>query len=150
MISTMGPTMSSISRRNFIYSTAAALSVPATLVTNAITSEAFASPTSLDPQIFAEMQREKVWSFFRSFYGDKDNVDVPGFLSHFANSPDDRYQDAVLNFNFKGYSDIASNFTFFLNTLGAKLGKGQFSKIFHVTGDMRYGAVAEYVDLKNT
>ena len=77
-------------------------------------------------------------------------MDVPGFLSHFANSPDDRYQDAVLNFNFKGYSDIASNFTFFLNTLGAKLGKGQFSKIFHVTGDMRYGAIAEYVDLKNT
>ena len=62
----------------------------------------------------------------------------------------DRYQDAVSNFNFKGYSDIASNFTFFLNTLGAKLGKGQFSKIFHVTGDMRYGAIAEYVDLKNT
>jgi hypothetical protein len=146
----MGATMTSISRRNFIYSTAAALSVPATLVTNAITPEAFASPASLDPQIFAEMQREKVWSFFRSFYGDKDNVDVPGFLSHFANSPDDRYQDAVLNFNFKGYSDIASNFTFFLNTLGAKLGKGQFSKIFHVAGDMRYGAIAEYVDLKNT
>ena len=144
--------MHAMNRRTFVRSaSAAALSVPtATLLSGGITTEALASPASTNPLIFSEIQREKVWAFFRSFYSDKDNVDVAGFLSHFAKSESDVYQDAVLNFNFSGYSQIASNFTFFINTLGAKLGKGQFSKIFHVTGDMRYGAIAEYVDLKNT
>jgi hypothetical protein len=99
---------------------------------------------------WCQVQREQVWAFFRSFYSDKDNVNVPGFLSHFAQSSQDKYQDAVLNITFTGYDEIASNFTSFLNTLGGKLGKGQFSKIFRATGDMRYGAIAEYVDLKNT
>jgi hypothetical protein len=91
-----------------------------------------------------QVHREQVWAFFRSFYSDNDNVNASGFLSHFARSSQDKYQDAVLNATFTGYDEIASNFTSFLNTLGGKLGKGQFSKIFRATGDMRYGAIAFY------
>jgi len=71
---------------------------------------------------WCQVQREQVWAFFRSFYSDKDNVNVPGFLSHFAQSSQDKYQDAVLNITFTGYDEIASNFTSFLNTRGGKLG----------------------------
>lgn len=96
------------------------------------------------------MQRERTWAFFRSFYDDKDSGNVGGFLSHFSQSSQDVYQDAVLNLDFQGYDEIARMFPGFINAVSAKLGMGRFSKIFHVTGDMRYGAVAEYVDLKNT
>ena len=141
--------MNSLHRRSFICSgAAAAVALPAASILKWAPAYAFqASNSSL---VVEQVQREQVWAFFRSFYSDKDNVNVPGFLSHFAQSSQDKYQDAVLNITFTGYDEIASNFTSFLNTLGGKLGKGQFSKIFRATGDMRYGAIAEYVDLKNT
>ena len=141
--------MNSLHRRSFICSgAAAAVALPAASILKWAPAYAFqASNSSL---VVDQVQREQVWTFFRSFYSDKDNVNVPGFLSHFAQSSQDKYQDAVLNITFTGYDEIASNFTSFLNTLGGKLGKGQFSKIFRATGDMRYGAIAEYVDLKNT
>jgi len=97
-----------------------------------------------------EIQREQIWEFFRSFYGTKDLCDSIAFNAHFAQSTSDLYQDATLNINFSGYTQIAADFTFFLSTALAKLGPGRFSKVFHATGDLRYGAVAEYVDLKNT
>jgi len=141
--------MNSLHRRSFICSgAAAAVALPAASILKWAPAYAFqASNSSL---VVDQVQREQVWTFFRSFYSDKDNVNVPGFLSHFAQSSQDKYQDAVLNITFTGYDEIASNFTSFLNTRGGKLGKGQFSKIFRATGDMRYGAIAEYVDLKNT
>ena len=144
---TKGGKVEKLHRRSFIFCGVAAVALPASILTGA---PASASPSSTDSLVFDQVQREQVWAFFRSFYGDKDNVDVPGFLAHFAQSSQDKYQDAVLNITFTGYDEIASNFTSFLNTLGGKLGKGQFSKIFRATGDMRYGAIAEYVDLKNT
>jgi hypothetical protein len=111
---------------------------------------AYASQPSNNSLISDQVQREQVWAFFRSFYSDKDNVNAPGFLSHFAQSSQDVYQDAVLDATFIGYDEIASSFTSILNTVGSLVGKGQFSKIFRATGDMRYGAIAEYVDLKDT
>ena len=144
---TKGGKVEKLHRRSFIFCGVAAVALPASILTGA---PASASPSSTDSLVFDQVQREQVWAFFRSFYGDKDNVDVPGFLAHFAQSSQDKYQDAVLNITFTGYDEIASNFTSFLNTLGGKLGQGQFSKIFRATGDMRYGAIAEYVDLKNT
>lgn len=97
-----------------------------------------------------EIQREQIWAFFRSFYGTKDLCDSVAFNAHFAQSAADLYQDATLNFILNGYTQIADSFTYFLATALAKIGPGRFSKVFHATGDLRYGAVAEYVDLQNT
>jgi hypothetical protein len=100
--------------------------------------------------IIAQVASEECWAFFRSFYGDKDNVDIQGFLSHFVKSGQTTYEDAVLGFGLTGYNAIAPTFAGFFNSIATTLGKGSFSKVFRVVGDMRYGAVAEYVDLKNT
>lgn len=97
-----------------------------------------------------QVQREQIWAFMRSYYGTKDLCDSAAFNAYFAPSSSDLYQDATLNITFSGYSQITSAFTSFLATALAKLGPGRFSKVFHVTGDLRYGAVAEYVDLQNT
>lgn len=144
-----------MSKRSLLHGVAAtAVGVPITMLLGGPgvpKANAFpAGRRSADEQIADQMQREKTWAFFRSFYGDKDSGDVAGFLSHFLKSGQDVYQDAVLNISFQGYDGIAEVFPGFINTVSAKLGTGRFSKVFHVTGDMRYGAVAEYVDLKNT
>jgi len=136
-------------RRSFICSgAAAAFAIPGASILEG--APAYASQPANSQLVGDQVQRERVWAFFRSFYSDKDNVNVPGFLAHFAQSSQDNYQDAILNLTLTGYDEIASTFTSVLNTAGGTLGKGQFSKIFRATGDMRYGAIAEYVDLKNT
>lgn len=101
-------------------------------------------------RIASQVQREAVWDFFRSFYGDKDACNAAGFLSHFAKSPSSVYQDATLALVQSGYDQIASVFTGALGAVLAQRGPGRFSKILHATGDMRYGAVAEFVDPQGT
>jgi hypothetical protein len=103
-----------------------------------------------DEEIFVERQREEVWAFFRSFYGDKDDVDLAGFLAHFANEESDIYQDATLGLCIDGITAITATFTPVIGAVSSVLGPGRFSKVFHAIGDSRYGAIAEYVDLKNT
>src|SRR5260370_38427587 len=144
--------MHSLNRRSVLRSiSAATLAVPpSAILTDRATAVSAASSVSIDQLIFSQRQREETWAFFRSFYGDKDNVDVPKFLSHFVNSGLDQYQDATLGFVLAGYDVITANFTGFLNAVASALGKGQFSKVFRVVGDMRFGAVVEYVDLQNT
>jgi hypothetical protein len=140
--------VSSLHRRSFICSAAATVALPAASILKG--TPVYASQQSNNSLVADQVEREQVWAFFRSFYSDKDNANLPGFLSHFAQSSQDKYQDAVLNLTLTGFDEIASTFTSVLNTVGGKLGKGQFSKIFRATGDTRYGAIAEYVDLKNT
>ncbi len=103
-----------------------------------------------DRLIADQFRREQLWAFARSFYGTKDLCDSAAFNAHFAQSGAALYQDATLNINFSGYTQIAADFTSFLATALARLGPGRFSKLFHVTGDLRFGAIAEYVDLQNT
>ena len=140
--------MSGLHRQSFICSAAATVALPAASILKG--APAYASLQSNNSPVADQVEREQVWAFFRSFYSDKDNVNVPGFLAHFAQSSQDNYQDAILNLTLTGYDEIASTFTSVLNTVGGTLGKGQFSKIFRAIGDMRYGAIAEYVDLKDT
>jgi hypothetical protein len=144
--------MHSLNRRSVLRSiSAATLAVPTSaILTDRAMAVSAASSVSIDQLIFAQRQQEETWAFFRSFYSDKDNVDVPKFLSHFVKSGLDQYQDATLGLVIAGYDVIAANFTGFLNAVASALGKGQFSKVFRVVGDMRFGAVVEYVDLKNT
>ncbi|WMT76408.1 nuclear transport factor 2 family protein [Bradyrhizobium sp. Ash2021] len=147
--------MMKIGRRTFLQS-AAAMGVPtAILVASGAGSPAMAAAgiqAELDNGIQAEVQREKAWAFFRSFYQAKDLGDAAGFASHFLNSDQTVYQDAIVGFNVVGYSAInsASFATGIINKVAAQLGAGRFSRVFHVTGDMRYGAIAEYVNLKDT
>src|SRR5882757_1387863 len=144
--------MHSLNRRSVLRSiSAATLAVPTSaILTDRTMAVSAASSVSIDQLIFSQRQREETWAFFRSFYGDKDNVDAPKFLSHFVKSGQDQYQDATLGRSITGFDAITASFTKFLNAVAAALGKGQLAKVFRVVGDMRFGAVAEYVDLKNT
>jgi hypothetical protein len=104
---------------------------------------------SIKASIFAQGLSEQAWAFFRSCYQDKDNLDMQAFVSHFAHSAQAVYQDAVFGFEIPGFDNILASFLSLAGPVLATLGKGTFTKIAHVTGDMRYGVVVEYVDGKN-
>ena len=99
--------MNGFHRRSFICSGAAvAVALPAASILKG--APAYASQPANSRLVANQVQREQVWAFFRSFYSDKDNVDVSGFLTHFVQSSQDEYQDAVLNLTLSGYDEIAS------------------------------------------
>ncbi len=119
------------------------------------TEKAFAAAPSLDqsslPQeIKAQIRHEEAWAFFRSVYDSLDLADVQGFLSHFLQSDLFVFQDAAAGFNFAGYQQFAGAFAGLIGGLGAALGPGRSSRLFHVTGDLRYGAMVEHVFPQNT
>ena len=121
----------------------------------AAAASAFASPSPLDqsslPQeIKSQIRHEEAWAFFRSVYDSLDLADAPGFLSHFLQSDLFAFQDATININITGYQPFAAGFTGLLGAFGGVLGPGRASKLFHVTGDLRYGAVVEHVFARNT
>ena len=92
--------MNSLRRRSLICAGAAAtVALPASSILKGAPAFAQQFNSSL---VADQVHREQVWAFFRSFYSDKDNVNAPGFLSHFAQSSQDKYQDAVLNATFTG------------------------------------------------
>ena len=144
--------MNMIGRRKFLQA-ATAVALPTAIIGAGETGRAVASTGSYDNfrnSIANQIKREATWAFLRSFYHAKDTGDATGFLQHFAISAQDVYQDATLGLGYSGYAAIAAAFEAFIPGVNAALGAGRFSKIFHVTGDMGYGGVAEYVDLKNT
>ena len=123
--------------------------------TSLAAARAFASPSALDdsslPQeIKSQILHEKAWAFFRSVYDSLDIADVQGFVSHFLQSDLFVFQDATVGFNFAGYQQFADAFAGLIGGLGSVLGPGRISKLFHVTGDLRYGAVVEHVFPQNT
>lgn len=119
------------------------------------TAKAFASTSSQDqsslPQeIKSQIRHEEAWAFFRSVYDSLDLADAQGFVSHFLQSDLFSFQDAAAGFNFAGYQQFAGAFGGLIGGLGSVLGPGRSSKLFHVTGDLRYGAVVEHVFPRNT
>lgn len=119
------------------------------------TTKAFAAAPSLDRSslsqaIESQIRHEEAWAFFRSVYDSLDLADVQGFLSHFLQSDLFLFQDAIIDTNLQGDQDFASGFTGLLGAFGSILGPGRSSKIHHVTGDLRYGAVVEHVFSRNT
>ena len=125
------------------------------LLADLTTAKAFASPSSPDqsslPQdIKSQIRHEEAWAFFRSVYDSLDLADVQGFVSHFLQSNLFVFQDATVGFNFAGYQQFAGAFASLIGGLGSALGPGRSSKLFHVTGDLRYGAVIEHVFPQNT
>lgn len=103
-------------------------------------------PQAVKPQ----MRHEEAWAFFWSVYGSLDLADVQGFLSHFLQSDLFVFQDAIIDTNLQGYQQFAPGFAGLLGAFGNVLGPGRSSKIHHVTGDLRYGAVVEHVFSQNT
>lgn len=145
--------MKKMGRRNFLQSaTTMGLSSAILLAGDAgfSTMAAAATQTDLDDGIRTEVQREQAWAFFRSFYQEKDAGNAAAFVSKFANSNRTTYQDAIVGLNYTGYSAVAVALTTVVDAVAAQLGAGRFSKVFRVSGDMRYGAIAEFVDLKGT
>lgn len=119
------------------------------------TAKAFAASSPLDqsglpPEIKSQIRHEEAWAFFRSVYDSLDLADVQGFVSHFLQSDLFVFQDAAVGFNFAGYQQFAGAFAGLIGGLGSALGPGRSSRLFHVTGDLRYGAVVEHVFPQNT
>jgi len=149
--------MDELDRRSVLrLGTTSALMSAATAILAGLTpARAFASTSSLDqsslPQeIKSQISNEEAWAFFRSVYDSLDLVDVQGFVSNFLPSDQFVFQDATLGFNFAGYQQFAGAFAALLGGFGSVLGPGRSSKIHHVTGDLRYGAVVEHVFPQNT
>ncbi len=149
--------MSELDRRSALrLGMASALMSGATAVlADLTTAKAFASTSSLDqsslPQeIKSQIRHEEAWAFFRSVYDSLDLADVQGFVSHFLQSDLFVFQDAAVGFNFAGYQQFAGAFAGLIGGLGSVLGPGRSSKLFHVTGDLRYGAMVEHVFPQNT
>ncbi len=135
--------------------TSALVSGATAVLADLTTAKAFASTPSLDqsslPQeIKSQIRHEEAWAFFRSVYDSLDLADVQGFLSHFLQSDLFLFQDATVGFNFAGYQQFAEAFAALIGGLGGVLGAGRSSKIYRVTGDLRYGAVVEHVFPQNT
>ena len=141
--------MPTLSRRPLLRSTAAtALGFSsAGLVAGRADARPF-SPSSLADDVNDQVQREKAWAWGRGWFGAQDNCDGNGYLSYFLESSQTFLQDATVNHNI-GYPTIAATFPAFLNLASATLGPGRVSKLFHITGDVRYGLVAEHVYLKD-
>ncbi len=91
---------------------------------------------------------EQAWSFCRSWYGYWDDCDNANWLSLLLNSSDTLLQDAVVNHTYH-YTQIVANFPKFFTRAASLLGRGHVTKLFHVTGDIRYGMIAEHVFLKD-
>jgi len=149
--------MSELDRRSALrLGVASALMSGATAALADLTAaKAFVSPSSVDqsslPQeITSQIRHEEAWAFFRSVYDSLDLADVPGFLSHFLQSDLFLFQDAAVGFSFAGYQQFAEAFAALLGGFGSVLGPGRSSKIYRVTGDLRYGAVVEHVFPRNT
>jgi len=135
--------------------TSALMSGATAVLADLTTARAFASTSSLGhsslPQeIKSQIRHEEAWAFFRSVYDSLDLADVQGFLSHYLQSDLFVFQDAIINTNLQGYQQFAGGFSALLGAFGSVLGPGRSSKIFRVTGDLRYGAVVEHVFAQNT
>ncbi len=138
-------------RRPFLRSgLAAAAGVPA-LSAHCRTAVAARYPASnANAEIAAQVRRERAETFFRAYYAAYDTADAPGFLSNFVQSDQTRFEDATGNLVVPGYQAIAGLFSQLLPAEAAVVGTGRLFKLFHVTGDLNYGAVVEYVNLRNT
>ncbi len=139
-------------RRPFLRSALAiATGIPALLSAHRHTAEAAQYRLSdASAEVAAQAQRERVEAFFRSYYAAYDNADAPAFLSNFVQSDQTRFEDATGNLIVPGYQAIAGLFSQLLPVEAAVVGPGKLFKLFHVTGDLNYGAVVEYVNLRNT
>ena len=139
--------MSQIDRRSLARSLlASALSLPAVaaIPRRAAAVLANASPNS-NTEIAAQVQREQVWALFRSYALAYDTADLPGFLAHFVQSDQTVFEDVTANLSLPGYTTIAGAFSQVLAADAAVVGAGKIYKLFHVAGDVNYGAVIEHV-----
>lgn len=91
------------------------------------------------------VMRQQVEKFFKSFYDTKDALDAPAFAAHVADP--NIYSDAVLSGHCGAPATRQQFQDRFAGTFKRFPGPGKFSTFVHATGDMRYGAVVEYVDV---
>lgn len=106
------------------------------------------APWDFANTIDAQVQLEKAWAFCRAWYGYWDNCDTNAWLAYFSNSDQAVLQDATVNHDYS-YSRIAASFPAFFDKARATVGPGHVTKLVHVTGDVRYGLIAEHVFLQN-
>ena len=90
-------------------------------------------------------QRQQVEAFFKSFYQTKDALDAPAFAAHVADP--NIYSDAVLSGHCGAPATRKEFQDRFAGIFKRFSGPGKFSTFVHATGDMRYGAMVEYVDV---
>jgi ketosteroid isomerase-like protein len=139
-----------INRRRFLSSAAMAAAAQTLLGTSpfqAFAGNALAGATQTASAADAE-QRRMVNAFFRSFYKTKDNLDAPAFAAHVADP--NIYNDAILSGHCGAPSTRKAFEERFAGIFARFSGPGKFSAFVHATGDVRYGAMVEYVDVKGS
>jgi hypothetical protein len=91
-------------------------------------------------------RREEVEIFCRSMYDAKDGIDAPKFASHFADPH--IYQDATGGGHCGALATPQALQERYANGVFKRVGvPGKLCKFVHASGDMRYGAIAEVVNL---
>lgn len=133
------------SRRRFLNAATMAVVAPTLFARSAL--HAFARNTQGADTSDAE-QRRKADAFFRSFYKAKDDLDAPAFAEHVADP--NIYNDAVLSGHCGAPSTRMAFEERFAGIFQRFGGPGRFSTFVHATGDIRYGAMVEYVDVKGS
>jgi hypothetical protein len=103
-----------------------------------------------ESRIAIQGQIEAAWAFFTAFYEAKNELTAVEFLKHYSKSSLARYEDGTLGLRFDGFDTITSAFNQFIPTIANALGIGHFSRIYNVAGDLRYGAIVEYTNFRNT
>lgn len=104
----------------------------------------------LSSRIALQVQLEATQAFFTSYYEAKNEQTAANFLEHYAKSSLARYEDGTLGLRYEGFEAISSAFDQFIPTIANALGIGHFSRFYNVAGDLRYGAIVEYVNFRNT
>ena len=96
-----------------------------------------------------QARQKQVELFFRSYYAAKDDVNITAFAAHWANSNIITHDHTLGNSCGPAGDNqsVIANFGSLFTAVGTP---GRFSKFNHVTGDMRYGAMSEFVDIPGT
>ena len=105
-------------------------------------------PEPITDEVNEQALIEQAWAFCRAWYGYWDDCDTANWLSLLLNSSETVLQDAVVNHTYH-YAQIVANFPSFFTKAASLVGRGHVTKLFHVTGDLRYGMVTEHVFLKD-
>lgn len=150
------------SRRRFLKSAAAvaAVALPSSaLLADAQLPNAYSSSNGvrrgedandLNSRIALQVELEATQAFFTSFYEAKNELTAADFLKHYSKSSLARYEDGTLGLRYDGFEVVSAAFDQFIPTIANALGVGHFSRIYNVAGDLRYGAIVEYVNIRNT
>ncbi|TKC92316.1 hypothetical protein FAZ69_01120 [Trinickia terrae] len=99
--------------------------------------------------VSTEITQEQTWAFFRSFYQDWNSGDSGRVLARLAQLNEFTFSDATINLLFQGINALAPALAQLFSSESQTLGTTNVATPFHVTGDVKFGAIVEHVSARN-